>query len=161
MNQPIKSPVSRKNATFSLAQMAALNVLIDLLIPASPDGRMPAARSLSLFADISDLPAKDRALFEGGLAELETRSARRHGLGFAQLEVASAKALVEALRTENSPFVQSFMTHTVGRYLTHDAVMPLIGLEARPPWPKGNVVDEGDWSLLDVVRTRAKLYREV
>ena len=28
-------------------------------------------------------------------------------------------------------------------------------------WPKGNVVAEGDWSLLDVVKQREKFYRKV
>jgi hypothetical protein len=81
MNQPIKSPVSVKKAAFNEVQMTVLNALIDLLIPASPDGRMPAAKRLSLFADISDMPAKDRAIFEGGLAELQARSTKRHGVG--------------------------------------------------------------------------------
>jgi Gluconate 2-dehydrogenase subunit 3 len=161
MNQPIKSPVSLKKAAFNEVQMAVLNALIDLLIPASPDRRMPAAKSLALFADISDMPAKDRALFEGGLAELQARSTKRHGVGFAQLDASEAKTLADAVRSEGSPFVQCFMTQTVGRYLAHDVVMPLIGLDARPPWPQGNSVAEGDWSLLDVVRKRAKIYREV
>jgi hypothetical protein len=37
----------------------------------------------------------------------------------------------------------------------------LLGLEARPMWPKGNLVAEGDWSLLDVVKQREKFFRTV
>jgi hypothetical protein len=33
-------------------------------------------------------------------------------------------------------------------------------MEARPPFPKGHEVEQGDWSLLDPVRMRPKLYRE-
>ena len=62
---------------------------------------------------------------------------------------------------ENPAFVQSVVTQTVGRYLAHPMVMPLLGLEARPPWPQGNVVAEGDWSMLDVVKRREKIYRKV
>ncbi len=39
--------------------------------------------------------------------------------------------------------------------------MPLLGLEARPLWPQGNVVAEGDWSLLEAVKQREKFYRKV
>jgi hypothetical protein len=39
--------------------------------------------------------------------------------------------------------------------------MRSLGMETRPPFPKGFEVDQGDWSLLDAVRGRAKLYREV
>lgn len=161
MNDPIQNPASERTASFSDAQTDALNVLMDLLIPASRDGRMPAAKSLAIYADIGDLPDKDRALLESGLAETEARSLKRHGVGFAHLNADDAKALIDGLRSEGAPFIQCFITQTVGRYLAHDRVMPLIGLEARPPWPKGNTVAQGDWSLIDVVRNRSKIYRKV
>jgi hypothetical protein len=33
-------------------------------------------------------------------------------------------------------------------------------MEPRPPFPEGFEVEEGDWSLLDPVRARPKLYRD-
>jgi hypothetical protein len=129
------------------------------LIPASRDGKMPSARSLDLYADISGMPHKDRMLFETGLAEIQTRSRMLHGVDFALLDASNKRALIDELRAERAPFIQSFMTHTVARYLVHDRVMPLIGLEARAPWPKGHQVAQGDWSLIDVVRKRGKIYR--
>ena len=36
-----------------------------------------------------------------------------------------------------------------------------LGVEVRPPFPKGFEVERGDWSLPDAVRARPKLYREV
>lgn len=161
MNQPESKTHSASGAPFEPGQLAMLDALMDLLIPASRDRRMPSARSLALYADASRLPARDRVLFDSGLAELEARAIRAHGSGFARLDPAPARALVDALRAEGSPFIQTFMTQTVGRYLSHDVVMPLIGLEPRPLWPKGNVVTEGDWSLIDVVRKRPKIYRPV
>ena len=84
-----------------------------------------------------------------------------HGIAFAQLDQTRAKALLDAMRAEGSVFVQTFVVQTVGRYVSHPAVMPLLGLEVRPLWPQGNVVAEGDWSLLDVVKQREKIYRKV
>ena len=159
--QPLQSPIPPGKRTFNDLQLASLNVLMDLLIPASPDRRMPAARDLALFANTGDMPAKDRQLIEAGLAELDARSIERHQLGYSRLQQADARALIEELRSEGSPFIQAFMTQTVGRYLAHDVVMPLIGLEPRAPWPKGNQVAQGDWSLLDVVKQRPKIYRSV
>lgn len=134
---------------------------MDLLIPASADGRMPAARTLGLYDNVATMRAADRTLFEQGLADLDTRATLLHGAAFARVSLVQAKALVDQLRDERSAFVQSFMAQTVGRYVSHPVVMPLIGLEPRPLWPKGNVVAEGDWSLLDVVKQRAKIYRKV
>jgi hypothetical protein len=39
--------------------------------------------------------------------------------------------------------------------------MQSLGLEPRPPFPKGHVVEQGDWSLLDPVRARPPMYRGV
>lgn len=143
------------------AARACLDRLTDLLIPASPDGRMPAARSLDLYARFDTLGARDREVFVQGLAHLDSLARARFSDGFAALGAAEAMALVEGLRAEASVFLQTFMTQTVGRYLAHPTVMPLIGLEARPHWPKGHVVAEGDWSLIDVVRRRPKMYRKI
>ena len=46
-------------------------------------------------------------------------------------------------------------------YYRDDRVMRSLDLEARPPFPKGFEVEQGDWSLLDQVRARPKLWREV
>ncbi len=148
-------------APFSVEQQATLDALADLLIPASDDGCMPSAKSLALLADGRPLTAPERALFEQGLADLEARSSRLHGTAFAHLPAAEAMALVDALRQERSAFLQSYMVQIVGRYLAHESVLPLIGLPVRPHWPEGHVVAPGDWSLIDVVRKRGKIYREV
>jgi hypothetical protein len=40
-------------------------------------------------------------------------------------------------------------------------VLEAIGMEARAPFPKGFEVEPGDLSLLDPVRRRGRVYREV
>ena len=42
-----------------------------------------------------------------------------------------------------------------------DRVLRSLGMEPRPPFPKGFEVEQGDWSLLEPVKRRGKLYREV
>jgi hypothetical protein len=37
--------------------------------------------------------------------------------------------------------------------------MQSLGMEVRPPFPKGFEVEQGDWSLLDPVRVRQPFYR--
>ena len=44
-------------------------------------------------------------------------------------------------------------------YYRDDRVMVSLGLEVRPPFPKGHVVEQGDWSLLDPVRSRRPFWR--
>lgn len=54
---------------------------------------------------------------------------------------------------------------TLGRvilqcYYRDDRVLRSLGIEPRPPFPQGHVVEQGDWSLLDAVRDRPKLWRD-
>jgi hypothetical protein len=46
-------------------------------------------------------------------------------------------------------------------YYRDDRVMRSLGMEVRPPFPKGFEVEQGDWSLLDPVRARQPFFREV
>ena len=43
-------------------------------------------------------------------------------------------------------------------YYRDDRVMLSLGMEPRPQFPKGHVVEQGDWSLLDQVRARAPFW---
>jgi len=40
-------------------------------------------------------------------------------------------------------------------------VLRSLGLELRAPFPKGYGLEQGDWSLLDPVKTRASMWRRV
>ena len=44
-------------------------------------------------------------------------------------------------------------------YYRDDRVMISLGLEPRAPFPKGHVLEQGDWSLLDPVRARKPFWR--
>jgi len=46
-------------------------------------------------------------------------------------------------------------------YYRDDRVMRALGLEPRPPYPKGHVLEQGDWSLLDAVRGRPRMWRDI
>ena len=46
-------------------------------------------------------------------------------------------------------------------YYRDDRVLLALGHEARAPFPKGYDVEQGDWSLLDPVRARPRMYRVV
>ncbi len=47
-----------------------------------------------------------------------------------------------------------------GVYYRDDRVMRSLDMELRPPFPGGFTVEQGDWSLLDPVRSRPKLWRD-
>ncbi len=46
-------------------------------------------------------------------------------------------------------------------YYRDDRVIRSLGLEPGPPFPKGYTVEQGDWSLLEAVRNRPPMWRDV
>ena len=46
-------------------------------------------------------------------------------------------------------------------YYRDDRVMRAPGVESRPPYPKGRVLEPGDWSRLDAMRGRKRMWRDV
>ena len=46
-------------------------------------------------------------------------------------------------------------------YYRDDRVFRALAIEPRAPYPNGRVLEQGDWSLLDAVRGRARLWRDV
>ncbi len=45
-------------------------------------------------------------------------------------------------------------------YYRDDRMLLSLGHEPSPPFPRGNVLPQGDWSLLDVVRGRPQFWRD-
>jgi hypothetical protein len=46
-------------------------------------------------------------------------------------------------------------------YYRDDRVLRALGVEPRPPYPRGRVLEQGDWSLLDAVRSRPRMWRDI
>ena len=46
-------------------------------------------------------------------------------------------------------------------YYRDDRVMRSLEMEPRSPFPQGFEVEQGDWSLLDPVKRRGRIYRQV
>ncbi|MEZ5660525.1 MAG: gluconate 2-dehydrogenase subunit 3 family protein [Burkholderiaceae bacterium] len=153
--------ISARPRPFSAPQSATLTALMNLMIPASTDGRMPSAASLGLYDDPGWLTPEARAVLDRGLDALDAMAQAAHARAFADLAADDAMALVEAARREHRAFIEAFTLQTTARYLQQDSVMIELGLEPRPNWPKGYEVPEGDWNLLEPVRARGEIWRKV
>jgi hypothetical protein len=63
------------------------------------------------------------------------------------------------LRAKGGTAVATLTRVVLQCYYRDDRVVRSLGLEARPPYPKGHVLEDGDWSLLDPVRARPPMWR--
>jgi hypothetical protein len=85
---------------------------------------------------------------------------REIGGGFAGLDETKAGAAMTLPRRED-PATTALGRAVLQCYYRGNRVMCAMGLEPPPPFPKGNVLEQGDWSLLDVVRGRPRMCRDV
>lgn len=145
---------------FSVEQRRALEMLVGMMIPASDEYAVPGADDPRIFADILAKAHELPAVIQG-LKVLDELSNDRSGDGFCALDEDDRIALAEEFRRSQVPLNRVLVAITAQCYYTDDRVVAALGMEVRSPFPAGFAVEEGDWSLLEPVRKRPKMYREV
>jgi hypothetical protein len=137
------------------AQRDDLRAIAGIMIPASTDFDVPGADDPAIQADIVATLGRDGNLVRQALDEL----ARLAGEPFAELDPDRREAAAMALRAKGGAAVATLTRVVLQCYYRDDRVVRSLGLEPRPPYPKGHVLEDGDWSLLDPVRARPPFWR--
>ncbi len=143
--------------TLTEAEAADLRCLAGMIIPASTKYDVPGADDATIFADIVASIGRDVAAVRAALGKLHALA----GGAFAALDPARRADVAAKLRAEGGREVGVLTRIVLLCYYRDDRVMLSLGLEPRPPFPKGHVVEQGDWSLLDPVRARKPFWRPV
>tara|TARA_B100001964_G_C13932887_1_gene465381 strand:- start:210 stop:686 length:477 start_codon:yes stop_codon:yes gene_type:complete len=134
--------------------------LVDMIIPASDEYTMPDASDTTIFNSIIANSAKNHQQILEALSALETLAQKRESASFADLLVDQRERIVKIFR-ETYPAEASMIENLTSQcYYQDDRIMISLGMEPRPPHPKGFTVEQGDWSLLEPVRKREKFYRK-
>jgi hypothetical protein len=126
-----------------------------MMIPASAAHGVPGADDDTIFADIVDSIGLDAAAVKQALQHLD---ALADGV-FANVDRARRQMAAAALQDAGGAPLTALTRVIVQCYYRDVRVMLSLGMEARPPFPKGFEVEQGDWSLLDPVRARPAFYR--
>jgi hypothetical protein len=127
------------------------------MIPASETYDVPGADDPAIFADITASLGRDFGDVRQALALLTALSDGP----FADLEEPRREAVVATFRASGGVLLATLTRVILQCYYRDDRVMRSLGVEPRPPFPKGHTLEQGDWSLLDPVRTRPKMWRAV
>ena len=138
------------------AEIRDLHRAAALMIPASEEFGVPGADDDRIFADLLNTLSRDLANVRAALAELASRA----GGAFADLPPDRAQAVLDVFNANPSPAAAVLGRVVLQCYYRDDRVLTSLGLEPRAPFPKGHVVEQGDWSLLDAVRARPQLWRD-
>ena len=170
MNQPTPppQPASAHSATtpvgviplaaapfLDASQRESLRLLLGMMIPASARHGVPGADDPDILADVLATLGRQPAPALDALVRLHELAAGP----LADLDPALREAAVQDFRRQHRGRAMLLVSVAVQCYYRDDRVMRSLGMDARPPFPRGFIVEQGDWSLLDQVRTRAPMWR--
>ncbi len=139
------------------AETDDLRALAGMIVPASAKYKVPGADDDLIFADIVKSLGRDREDVRAALAQ----AAAKAGGSVAALDAAARDKLATRLQADGGPQMAVLTRVVLLCYYRDDRVMISLGLEPRPPFPKGHTLEQGDWSLLDPVKARKPFWRQV
>ena len=137
------------------AQRNDLRALAAMIIPASAEFDVPGADDPAIQHDSITTLGRDAGAVRKALDLL----AQFAGQPLASLDPARREAVAMQLRAAGGEAVATLTRVVLQCYYRDDRVVRSLGLEPRPPYPKGHVLEDGDWSLLDPVRARPPMWR--
>ena len=132
-----------------------LRTVAAMIVPASDDYNVPGADDPAIQADMLATLGRDTALVAQALDHL----ARLGGKPLAELDTAKRDAIANEFRATGGAAAATLVRVVLQCYYRDDRVLRSLGLELRAPFPKGYVLEQGDWALLDPVKARAGALR--
>jgi hypothetical protein len=132
------------------AQCNDLRTIAAMIIPASDEYKVPGADDPAIQADMLATLGRDTALVKQALDHL----ARLAGQPLAELDPAKRDTIANEFRATGGAAAATLVRVVLQCYYRDDRVLRSLGIELRAPFPKGHVLPEGDWSMLDPVKER-------
>jgi hypothetical protein len=137
------------------AQRDDLRTVAAMIVPASDEYKVPGADDPAIQADMLATLGRDTKLVVAALDHL----AQLAGGLLAELDAARRDAVAQEFRKHGGAAAATLVRVVLQCYYRDDRVLRSLGLELRAPFPKGYVLPDGDWSLLDPVKARAGTLR--
>lgn len=132
------------------AQRDDLRTIAAMIIPASDEYKVPGADDPAIQSDMLKTLGRDTEQVAKALDQL----ARLAGKPLADLDPAKRDVIAQEFRATGGAAAATLVRVVLQCYYRDDRVLRSLGLELRAPFPKGHVLEDGDWSLLDPVRAR-------
>ncbi|MDN5004255.1 hypothetical protein ACFQZO_25770 [Bradyrhizobium sp. GCM10027634] len=137
------------------AQRDDLRTIAAMIVPASDAYKVPGADDPAIQADMLATLGRDTRPVAAALDYL----ARLAGQPLAELDAARRDAVAQEFRKRGGAAAATLVRVVLQCYYRDDRVLRSLGLELRAPFPKGHVLPDGDWSLLDPVKARGGTLR--
>ncbi len=136
--------------TLTSAQRDDLRVISGMMIPQSDDYKVPGADDAAIQGDIIATLGRDTRMVATALDLV----AKLAGQPLASLDEAKREAVVMEFRSSGGAPAAVLARVILQCYYRDDRVLHSLGIELRAPFPKGHVLPDGDWSILEPVKAR-------
>jgi len=140
----------------SAAELRDLAEVAGTMVPADAALGMPGADDPAILADAARSVGRDLPLVREALAAIKAKAAGN----FAGLDRAKREALINAWYAAGGTAAVALGRAILAAYYRDDRVLKAVGHEARAPFPKGHTLEQGDWSLVEVVKKRPAFWRD-
>jgi len=148
--------VEAPHAELTSTELRDLRRLAGFMVPASAEYGVPGADDDTIFADIVRSLGRDRHAIHMALALLREIA----GDDFDGLDETNARMAAMTLLSREGPVITALGRAVLQCYYRDDRVLRALGIEPLAPFPTGRPLEQGDWSLLDAVRGRPKMWRD-
>lgn len=151
------SAIGGSEAELTPIELRDFRRLASFMVPGSAEYGVPGADDEIIFSDIVRSLGRDTGAVREALAML----CEIAGNDFMGLDDAAAEAAAMTLLSREGSIFTALGRAVLQCYYRDDRVFRALGIELRPPYPQGRVLDQGDWSLLNAVRGRPRMWRDV
>lgn len=139
----------------SPAHAADLRRITGIMIPADETYGVPGADDSAIFDDLLSTLGRDLPDVCIALQQLAVLA----GGPYSSLPPARAEQLAAIFLATNTPEVATLGRLILQCYYRDERVLHALGVDPRPPFPRGHTLEQGDWMLLDAVRTLPPMWR--
>ena len=134
-------------------------IVLDTILPGDAARQLPPASRIDFAGYQLRYGCAD--VVTAFMALLTELAQTHHENTFAELSPEQRLALVNRCKVRNIRLFSSFVTHCFRAYYADASVLQAIGAGAVPPFPQGNPMPSDDWTLLEPVFERGKIYRDL
>ena len=147
---------STPDSRMSPGELRDLRRLAGFMVPADIDYGVPGADDEIIFADIIRSLGRDAEAVRAALQMLQEIA----GEDLGDLDAEKAEAAMLTLLSRDDSVVKTLGRAVLQCYYRDDRVLHSLGIEPAAPFPRGRLLEQGDWSLVDSVRGRPQIWRD-
>ncbi|MBI4234484.1 MAG: gluconate 2-dehydrogenase subunit 3 family protein [Chloroflexi bacterium] len=144
-------------------ERALLLQVLDCIVP--PEGKLLGAGELRIAEYLEGVLAKAvplRRIFADGLAAIAIQSWQSYSHTFPELSQTQKNEVLLRIEKERPAFFDALVSNSYSGYYSNNSVLDIVYEDqGSPPSPYFQQLKPFDPKLLDRVRARGKLYREV